>query len=105
MTRNPWAGRTTTAAAAAVAVVTALVATLLTAAPVSSGAPPVPCEAGGFTDVSASHPFYDDICWMADEGISTGYEPGPTYRPNDPVTRQAMSAFMHRLADGPGVGV
>jgi hypothetical protein len=101
VTRNPWAARTTTATAAAVVVVAALVATLLTAAPVSSGAPPVPCEAGGFTDVSASHPFYADICWMADEGISTGYEPGPTYRPSATVTRQAMSAFLYRLAGSP----
>jgi hypothetical protein len=34
---------------------------------------------------------------MADAGLSVGYEPGPTYRPSAPVTRQAMSAFLHRL--------
>jgi hypothetical protein len=39
---------------------------------------------------------------MAAEQISEGYEDG-TYRPSLPVSRQAMSAFMHRLADGPGV--
>jgi streptogramin lyase len=62
--------------------------------------PPSP----SFDDVGSSHPFYDDIEWMAAEEISTGYTDG-TYRPDDAVTRQAMSAFMHRLADGPGVGI
>jgi hypothetical protein len=42
---------------------------------------------------------------MAAEDISTGYQPGPEYRPSIAVSRQAMSAFMHRLADGPGVDV
>lgn len=57
-----------------------------------------------FTDVPRAHPFYDDITWMAAQGVTTGY-PGGTFRPAAPVTRQAMSAFLHRLADGPGVGV
>jgi predicted outer membrane repeat protein len=51
-----------------------------------------------FTDVGTSHPFYDEIEWMADAGISTGYQPGPTYRPAVPVSRQAMSAFLYRFA-------
>jgi hypothetical protein len=54
-----------------------------------------------FTDVSETHPFFEEIEWMADEGISEGYLPGPTYRPSSPVTRQAMSAFMYRLAGEP----
>jgi hypothetical protein len=41
---------------------------------------------------------------MAAEDITTGF-PGGTYKPGTDVTRQAMSAFMHRLADGPGVGI
>jgi hypothetical protein len=49
-----------------------------------------------FTDVSSANTFYEDIEWMADEGISTGYDDG-TYRPAAPVTRQAMSAFLFRL--------
>ncbi|OWY63456.1 hypothetical protein B7486_53035, partial [cyanobacterium TDX16] len=51
-----------------------------------------------FTDVGRQHPFAPEIEWMALKGISTGYEPGPTYRPAAPVTRAAMSAFMFRLA-------
>ncbi len=49
-----------------------------------------------FSDVAPGHPFYDEITWMESTGISTGYPDG-TYRPGDPVTRQAMSAFMARL--------
>jgi hypothetical protein len=41
---------------------------------------------------------------MAAEGISTGFVNG-TYRPDVAVSRQAMSAFLHRLADGPGVNL
>ncbi len=51
---------------------------------------------GPFTDVGEEHPFSDEIAWMAEAGISQGYEDG-TYRPGAPVTRQAMSAFMQRL--------
>jgi hypothetical protein len=50
-----------------------------------------------FSDVPASHPFFEDVEWMAGEDISTGFLDG-TYRPAEPVTRQAMSAFLHRLA-------
>jgi hypothetical protein len=56
-----------------------------------------------FIDVSFSHPFASDIEWMAEAEISEGYLPGPEFRPSSAVSRQAMSAFMHRLADGPGV--
>jgi hypothetical protein len=59
-------------------------------------------QAPTFSDVGDSHPFSSEIEWMAAEQISEGYEDG-TYRPSLPVSRQAMSAFMHRLADGPGV--
>lgn len=49
-----------------------------------------------FTDVPPSNPFYDEINWMGATGISTGFPDG-SYRPTEPVTRQAMSAFMARL--------
>jgi hypothetical protein len=48
-----------------------------------------------FSDVPESHPFHEDIEWMNATGISEGYEDG-TFRPGAAVTRQAMSAFMHR---------
>jgi hypothetical protein len=49
-----------------------------------------------FNDVPESHPFVDEIEWMADTGISTGYPDGG-FHPDEPVTRQAMAAFMQRL--------
>jgi acetyl esterase/lipase len=52
----------------------------------------------GFSDVPAASAFFDEIAWMADTGITTGY-PGPSFRPAESVTRQAMSAFLHRLYD------
>jgi hypothetical protein len=55
---------------------------------------------GRFRDVSTGNPFYADILWMADNEITTGYTDG-TYRPVSIVTRQAMSAFMYRLAGEP----
>jgi hypothetical protein len=53
-----------------------------------------------FRDVRPTNPFFDEIEWMAAEGISTGYDDG-TYKPAATVTRQAMSAFMFRLAGTP----
>ena len=90
--------RPTTAAALAVVVVAAVLAPLVAASPATPGT--ASCGAGGFADVGVGHPFRDDICWMADEGISTGYPDG-TYRPSAPVSRQAMSAFLYRLAGSP----
>lgn len=53
-----------------------------------------------FSDVPAGHPFADAIAWMAQEGIAEGYEDG-TYRPTEPISRQAMAAFIWRLAGSP----
>jgi hypothetical protein len=59
-----------------------------------------------FADVSPTNDFYDEIEWMADEGITTGFNTTPrTYAPSAAVSRQAMSAFMRRLAEGPGVDI
>lgn len=52
--------------------------------------------AASFSDVPVNHPFYDEIEWVAEAGIAQGYDDG-TYRPGEPVTRQAMAAFMQRL--------
>ena len=58
--------------------------------------------AASFADVPTTHPFFREIEWMKATGISTG-TPQPTgkplYKPVDPVSRQAMAAFLHR-ADG-----
>jgi len=53
-----------------------------------------------FVDVATGHPFYADIAWMSAEGISTGW-PGPVYRPQETVSREAMAAFLYRAAGSP----
>jgi streptogramin lyase len=60
----------------------------------------VVCSEPRFSDVPTSNPFLFDICWMDGQAISTGF-PGNQYRPSEPVTRQAMAAFMYRLAGEP----
>jgi hypothetical protein len=55
--------------------------------------------AGGFADVSDDNIFKNDIQWMADIGITKGCNPPTNDRfcPSSVVTRESMSAFMHRL--------
>lgn len=53
-----------------------------------------------FTDITPSTPFYKEMTWMHSEGIATGYEDG-TFRPWDPVNRDAMAAFMYRFKGSP----
>jgi hypothetical protein len=54
---------------------------------------------------TAAHPFYLEIEWLAAQGISTGYPApgGSEFRPRAIVTRQAMAAFMYRLAGEPAI--
>lgn len=49
-----------------------------------------------FTDVPVTHPFYREISWFAEQGITTGYADG-TFRPRQSVSRAAMAAFLYRL--------
>ena len=51
-----------------------------------------------FDDVPTTHPFHDDIVWLVSNDITEGYDDG-TYRPNQPVTRGAMAAFLRRTAN------
>ncbi len=62
--------------------------------------PAAAIAAGGFTDVEDDSVFIADIQWMKDNGVTAGCNP-PTndkYCPKNNVTREQMSAFMHRLA-------
>ena len=52
-----------------------------------------------FTDVPESNEFYEDILWLVEQGITTGYADG-TFRPTAPVSRQAMAAFLYRMVTG-----
>jgi len=56
--------------------------------------------APSFSDVPQGAPFAKEIEWLAGQGISTGYSDG-TFRPHLPITRDAMAAFMYRLAGEP----
>jgi hypothetical protein len=53
-----------------------------------------------FSDVPPSHPFFKEIEWLASTGITGGFADG-TFRPTNTVTRQAMAAFLYRIADSP----
>lgn len=48
-----------------------------------------------FSDVGTGDAFAMEIEWMASTGITTGWSDG-TYRPGQPVNRDAMAAFLHR---------
>ncbi|QIK63916.1 Ig-like domain repeat protein [Leucobacter viscericola] len=53
-----------------------------------------------FSDVNPGDPFYKEITWMWQQGLSKGYaEPSgkPSFRPNNSLSREAMAAFMYRL--------
>ena len=56
-----------------------------------------------FRDVDRNTPHAEDILWLAHTGISTGYPDG-TFRGMEPVYRQDMAAFLHRLALQAGKG-
>ncbi len=48
-----------------------------------------------FKDVARSQLYAKEMCWMKSEGISQGWSDG-TYRPLEPVKRDAMAAFLQR---------
>ena len=58
-------------------------------------APAVVLASHQFPDVPDGHPFHDQIGAIAEAGITAGFTDGG-YHPTDPVTRQAMAAFMQR---------
>lgn len=70
------------------------------------------CNSVSFADFASSRfidfpprmAFLDDVEWLADSGITTGWvepEGTLTYRPWQPVARNAMAAFLYRLAGSP----
>jgi hypothetical protein len=56
--------------------------------------------AHSFTDVPYDSQFADEISWLADSGVTTGYPDG-TFRPLGTVNRDAMAAFLYRFAGSP----
>lgn len=53
-----------------------------------------------FTDISSGIQFYKEMTWLEKEKITTGWPDG-TYRPWTPTNRDAMAAFMYRVAGEP----
>ncbi|MHA7168516.1 RCC1 domain-containing protein [Arthrobacter bambusae] len=57
-----------------------------------------------FSDVPGGAPFFTEISWLSGQGISTGWvqpDGSRIYGPLLPVARDAMAAFMYRLAGSP----
>lgn len=53
-----------------------------------------------FSDVQASSPFASEIKWLKDQKVTTGWPDG-TYRPFNKINRDAMAAYLYRLAGSP----
>ena len=70
----------------------------LTAAPEARAYEPL--NKSPFTDVKKTSPYFTAISWMYEENISTGWPDG-TFRPQEPVYRDAMAAFIYRYKDEP----
>ncbi|GMA30299.1 PQQ-dependent sugar dehydrogenase [Litorihabitans aurantiacus] len=61
-----------------------------------------------FTDVATDNQFYKEIAWLHAEEISTGWANGDgtySFRPLEPIARDAMAAFLYRWDDGQDSGV
>ncbi|GGG64196.1 hypothetical protein GCM10011374_29700 [Kocuria dechangensis] len=56
-----------------------------------------PPKVSPFKDVTTTQQFYKEMAWLAENRISTGWDDG-TYRPGQTVNRDAMAAFLYRLA-------
>lgn len=61
---------------------------------------PAPRTTAAFGDVQTSHSFHREIDWLSQTGVVQGYPDG-SFRPLQPVSRQAMAAFLYRLAGEP----
>ncbi|GAB2541088.1 pullulanase-type alpha-1,6-glucosidase [Brachybacterium huguangmaarense] len=68
----------------------------------AQGAGPVDPEEPCFTDVTPGVQFYDEIQWACHEEIAQGWPDG-TFRPLESVNRDAMAAYLYRMAGSPAV--
>lgn len=62
--------------------------------------PAAGCTPPAFPDVGPAHPFFEDVCWMGQMAITTGFSDG-RFQPSAAVTRQSMAAFLYRFALSP----
>ena len=54
-----------------------------------------------FTDTPSSNTYYQGVCWVAQNGITTGTGAGATYSPTNLVDRGMMSSFIYREMGSP----
>ncbi|MFW7414482.1 Ig-like domain-containing protein [Demequina sp. SO4-18] len=70
-----------------------------------SGSPDVTLpEESPFEDITPDNTeFYKEIVWLAGQGITEGWstDEGMEFRPFEPITRDAMAAFLYRMAGEP----
>ncbi|GMA30104.1 choice-of-anchor I family protein [Litorihabitans aurantiacus] len=61
-------------------------------------------ETSPFADVTPTNQFYREIVWMQQQGYATGWTEADgtaTFRPLEPIARDAMAAFLFRAAGSP----
>jgi hypothetical protein len=63
-----------------------------------AGRPGAGAGSSEFPDVNPGDNFYADILWMANQGITNGYDNG-NFGPADNVTRGQMAAFLFRFVN------
>lgn len=63
----------------------------------NDGARAPKCTVKPFSDVQIKDDFCGEITWLASRGITTGFDDG-TFRQTDQIDRQALAAFLYRLA-------
>lgn len=51
-----------------------------------------------FADVPSNAYYANAVAWLRARGITSGVGGSNYYKPNDPVTREQMAAFLHRFA-------
>ncbi|WP_348525636.1 S-layer homology domain-containing protein [Litorihabitans aurantiacus] len=59
-------------------------------------------DSSPFSDVPESNQFYTEIVWASQAGITTGWPDG-TFRPLEPIARDAIAAFLYRYAENEGL--
>lgn len=64
---------------------------------VTGGPPPPP---NPFSDVAPGSTFFESIVWLAESGITTGFDDG-SFQPISNLSRQSLAAFLYRLAAPP----
>lgn len=70
-----------------------------------AGSPEFTMPRHGFIDVPKDHQFYTPIMWMKATKLTTGVKTpqGLAYKPQSPLSREAMAAFLYRSAGSPKV--